>query len=124
MIHLPRSKGDQAVKGADVTLPRMRGAIFRGVTAHGTMEERLTGVGVRHILLNRDAQAKLTVHARERLSSHGLRAGLITEAYLAGAPDNQVAPHTRHAALSTSRGYRKPTRITGDNILRPGVEYQ
>ena len=68
VIHLPRSKGDQAGKGADVTLPRMRGAdsaasdtcpvcaletwlrrakirrgpVFRSVTAHGTLEERLT----------------------------------------------------------------------------------
>ena len=144
VIHLPRSKGDQAGKGADVTLPRMRGAdsapsdtcpvraleawlrrakirrgaVFRGVTAHGTMEERLTGAGVRHILLSRAALAKLTVHASERLSPHGLRAGLITEAYLAGAPDEQVAAHTRHGDLSTMRGYRKRARVTGDNPAR------
>ena len=144
VVHLPRSKGDQAGKGADVTLPRMRGAdkaasdtcpvraleawlrrakirrgpVFRGVTAHGTMEERLTGAGVRHILLSRAKLAKLTVHASERLSPHGLRAGLITEAYLAGAPDEQVAAHTRHGDLSTMRGYRKRARITGDNPAR------
>ncbi len=144
VIHLHRSKGDQAGKGADVTLPRMRGtdsgasdtcpvraleawlrrgkirrgAVFRGITVHGTMEERLTGAGVRHILLSRAAMAKLTVHASERLSPHGLRAGLITEAYLAGAPDEQVAAHTRHGDLSTMRGYRKRARITGDNPAR------
>ena len=110
VVHLPRSKGDQAGKGVDVTLPRMRGAdsaasdtcpvraleawlrrakirrgpVFRSVTAHGTLEERLTGAGVRHILLSRAKLAKLTVQASERLSPHGLRAGLITEAYLAG----------------------------------------
>ena len=144
VIHLPRSKSDQGGKGADVTLPRMRGAdsaasdtcpvraletwlrqakirrgaVFRGVTAHGTLEERLSGGGVRHILLRRAATAKLTVHASERLSPHGLRAGLITEAYLAGAPDEQVAAHTRHGDLSTMRGYRKRARITGDNPAR------
>ena len=92
--------------------------MFRGVTAHGTLEERLTGAGVRHILLSRAKLAKLTVHASERLSPHGLRAGLITEAYLAGAPAEQVAAHTRHGDLSTMRGYRKRARITGDNPAR------
>ena len=144
VVHVPRSKGDQAGTGADVTLPRMRGegaiasdtcpvraleawlkrgkirrgAVFRSITVHGTMEDRLTGAGVRHILLSRAAMAKLTVHASERLSPHGLRAGLITEAYLAGAPDEQVAAHTRHGDLSTMRGYRKRAGITGDNPAR------
>ena len=66
---------------------------------------------MRHILLSRAKLAKLTVHPSERLSPYGLRAGLITEAYLAGAPDEQVAAHTRHGDLSTMRGYRKLARI-------------
>ena len=145
VIHIPRSKGDQEGKGADVTLPRMRGTepgvasetcpvralerwltrarirrgpVFRAVTAHATIEGRLTPDGVRKILLRRAAQAKLTVHPSERLSPHGLRAGLITEAYLAGAPDEQVMQHTRHADLSTMRGYRRRARITADNPAR------
>ncbi|HEY5302005.1 MAG TPA: site-specific integrase, partial [Acetobacteraceae bacterium] len=163
VIHIPRSKGDQEGKGADVTLPRMRaaaagaasdtdavgdtgavggagavsgtcpvralerwlqrakisrGAVFRGITAHGTIEGRLSADGVRKILLRRAALAKLTVHPSERLSPHGLRAGLITEAYLAGAPDEQVMQHTRHADLATMRGYRRRARITADNPAR------
>jgi len=139
VIHIPRSKGDQAGKGADVTLPRMRGddtcpvralerwlrraritrgPVFRGITAHGTIEGRLSADGVRKILLRRAALAKLSVHPSERLSPHGLHAGLITEAYLAGAPDEQVMQHTRHADLSTMRGYRKRARITADNPAR------
>jgi len=139
VIHIPRSKGDQAGKGADVTLPRMRGdetcpvralerwlrraritrgPVFRGITAHGTIEGRLSADGVRKILLRRAALAKLTVHPSERLSPHGLRAGLITEAYLAGAPDEQVMQHTRHADLSTMRGYRRRARVTADNPAR------
>jgi len=55
---------------------------------------------VRHTPLRRAAAAKLTVHASEHLSPHGLRAGLITEAYLKGAPDEQVAAYTRHGDLS------------------------
>jgi hypothetical protein len=41
------------------------------------------------------------VHPSERLSPHGLRAGLMTEADLAGAPDEQAMKHTRHADLFT-----------------------
>jgi integrase len=139
VIHIPHSKTDQAGKGANVTLPRMRGddtcpvralerwltqaritrgPVFRGITAHGTIETRLSPDGVRKILLRRAALAKLTVHPSERLSPHGLRAGLITEAYLAGAPDEQVMQHTRHADLSTMRGYRRRARVTADNPAR------
>lgn len=139
LVHIPRSKRDQEGKGADVTLPRMqgedtcpvralerwlaqarirRGAVFRSVTAAARLGDRLSPDGVRHILLHRAALAKLTVHASERLSPHGLRAGFITEAYLAGAPDEQVMAHTRHADLSTMRGYRRRARITADNPAR------
>ena len=92
--------------------------MFRAITRHGTMEERLSPAGVRDILLRRAALAKLTVHPTERLSPHGLRAGFITEAYLAGAPDEQVAKHSRHADLSSMRGYRRRARITADNPAR------
>ena len=144
VIHLPRSKGDQEGEGADVTIPRMwdehgapsetcpvraleawlrkakirRGPVFRSVTAGGRLGDRLGSDGVRHILLRRAEMAKLTVHASERLSPHGLRAGFITEAYLTSAPDEQVAAHTRHADLTTMRGYRRRARITTDNPAR------
>lgn len=145
VIHLPHSKADQEGKGVDVTLPRMRdaetgaasetcpvraletwlrrakirrGSVFRAISVHGHLEAGLTARGVHTILRHRAALAKLTVHESERLSPHGLRAGLITEAYLAGAPDEQVAAHTRHGDLSTMRGYRRRARITTDNPAR------
>ncbi len=143
-IRIPRSKGDQEGEGADVTLPRMRdaagtvsgtcpvralerwlakarirrGAVFRGVTAGGRLGDRLSTDGVRHILLSRAKLAELTVHASERLSPHGLRAGFITEAYLAAAPDEAVMAHTRHLDHSTMRGYRRRARVTADNPAR------
>ena len=67
IVRIPRSKTDQAGHGADVALPRMRGeetcpvralgdwlhrgkirrgAVFRRITAAGTIEGRLTGDGV------------------------------------------------------------------------------
>jgi integrase len=136
IVHLPRSKTDQEGKGADVALPRMRGEetcpvralddwlqrakirrgpVFRRITAAGKLEGRLTGDGVYKILRARAAAANLTVHPGERLSPHGLRAGLITEASLAGALDEQIMPHSRHKDLGTMRGYRRRARIAVDN---------
>ncbi len=124
IVRLARSKTDQAGEGADVALPRMRaetcpvqaleawlrrakirrGPVFRRITAAGTIEGRLTGDGFYKILRARAAAAKLTVDATERLSPHGLRAGLITEASLNGALDEQIMPHSRHKDLGTMRG--------------------
>ena len=144
VIHVPRSKRDQEGKGAEVTIPRMRdpegglsetcpvaaleawlkkarirrGPVFRGVTATGRLGDRLGSDGVRHILLQRAKAARLTVHPSERLSPHGLRAGFITEAYLGGAPDEQVMAHARQADRATMQGYRRRARITTDNPAR------
>jgi len=139
VIRLPRSKTDQAGEGADVALPRTRGEetcpvraledwlrrakikrgpVFRRITAAGTIEGRLTGDGVYKILRARAAAAQLTVHPTERLSPHGLRAGMITEASLNGALDEQIMPHSRHKDSSTMRGYRRRARIAVDNPAR------
>lgn len=50
------------------------------------------------------------MHESERLSPHGLRGGFITEAYLNGALDEQVAHHARQKNLNTRRGYRRRAR--------------
>jgi integrase len=138
-ITIPRSKRDQEGQGAIVTLPRMRGddtcpvkamerwlqraginygPVFRAITAWGTLENRLAADGTRWILLRRAKLAELKVDPTERLSPHGLRAGFITEAYLAAAPDEQVMAHTRHGDVSTMRGYRRRAKITTDNPAR------
>ena len=88
------------------------GRCSAAITAAGTIEGRLTGDGVYKILRARAAAAQLTVHATERLSPHGLRAGMITEASLNGALDEQIMPHSRHkdavhhARLSPARADR------------------
>jgi integrase len=139
IVRIPRSKTDQAGEGADVALPRTRGQetcpvgaleawlrrarirrgpVFRRITAAGTIEGRLTGDGVYKILRVRAAAAKLTVAAAERLSPHGLRAGMITEATLNGALDEQIMPHSRHKDAGSMRGYRRRARIVVDNPAR------
>ena len=139
IVRIPRSKTDQAGEGADVALPRTRGEdtcpvaaleawlrrarirrgpVFRRITAAGTIEGRLTGDGVYKILHVRAAAAQLTVSETERLSPHGLRAGMITEATLNGALDEQIMPHSRHKDAGSMRRYRRRARIVVDNPAR------
>ncbi len=124
VVHLARRKG-RAGEGTEMTLPRTRGeencpvrslearlqrarirrgAVSRSVRVHGTLEERLTAVGVRHILLRRTALTKLSVHPGGRLSLRGLRAGRTAESVLSGAPNEPAAAHPRDSDASTLRG--------------------
>ncbi|MBV1800321.1 site-specific integrase [Siccirubricoccus sp. G192] len=137
---LPSSKTDQEGKGAELGISRGKrretcpvraleewleasacryGPVFRKVDRWGTVEHRRLGAdAVRDILLRRAAQAKLTVHGSERLSPHGLRAGFVTEAYLAGARDEQVMDHTRHRDLKTMRGYVRRAKLVTDSAVK------
>ncbi|MBO1074661.1 site-specific integrase [Roseomonas marmotae] len=138
-LHIPRSKRDQEGEGADLGIPRglnpltcpvraveqwlqrtriEYGAVFRRVTAAGTLEDRLSPQGVWRILRRRAERAGLVVDERERLSPHGLRAGFITEAYLNGALDEQVMQHARQSDYSTTQGYRRRAKITQDSPAR------
>ena len=95
------------------------GPVFRKVDRWGSIEHaRLGGDAVRDILLSRAKTAKLTVHGSERLSPHGLRAGFVTEAYLAGARDEQVMDHTRHRDLKTMRGYVRRAKLITDSATK------
>ena len=93
-----------------------RGAVFRGISAHSVVEERLTGAGVRHILLQRAALAKRMAQADKNPSPHGLRAGLITKADPTSARDKPIAAPTRH----NNRPIRRRDRqlAPGDNPER------
>src|SRR5689334_16427528 len=91
-------------------------AVFRGISTHDVVEERLTGAGVRHILLQRAALAKRMAHAGEHLPPHGLRAGLITKADPTGARDKPIAAPTRPINRPTRRRDRQLT--PGDNLER------
>ena len=138
-VHIPRSKRDQEGEGADLGIPRglnpltcpvraveqwlqrtriEYGAVFRRVTAAGTLEDRLSPQGIWRILRRRAEVARLVVDERERLSPHGLRAGFITEAYLNGARDEQVMHHARQSDFATTQGYRRRAKITQDSPAR------
>jgi integrase len=95
------------------------GPVFRKIDRWGTIEHRrLGGDAVRDILRKRAAAAKITVDGGERLSPHGLRAGFVTEAYMAGARDEQVMDHTRHRDLKTMRGYVRRAKLVTDSATK------
>lgn len=69
---------------------------------------------MRTILAKRAGIAGLKIASGERLSPHGLRAGFITQAYIAGARDEQIMDHTRQKDLRTMRGYVRRAKLVSD----------
>lgn len=139
-IFIPSSKTDQQAQGQEVFIPRGRRPetcpvraleawmalscpdrsiaqpIFRKITRWGGIEPRgLAPAAMRDILLRRAEAAGIKVPTSERLSPHGLRAGFITEAYHAGARDEQIMAHTRHRSLASMRGYIRRAKIEIDS---------
>ena len=137
---LPRSKGDQEGQGASIGIARGSrpetcpvraleawlqmsdcrfGPVFRKVDRWGTVESRaLTPEAVGHILKRRAEAAGLSIGALERLSAHGLRAGFVTEAYKAGARDEQIMAHTRHRDLRTMRSYVRRAKLLAESPVK------
>ena len=139
-LTLPSSKTDQEGKGTELGITRGKraetcpvrtleawlgasacdyGPVFRKVDRWGNIEHaRLSGEAVRTILKGRAKAAGITVHSTERLSPHGLRAGFVTEAYMAGARDEQVMDHTRHRDLKTMRGYVRRAKLVTESASK------
>jgi integrase len=137
---IPRSKGDPEGEGAWVGLPRgtrretcpvraleawleasgcRSGPVFRRIDCWGHVARaRLHPDAVRQILRRRAAAAGLSVPALERLSPHVLRAGFVTEAYKAGARDEEIMAHTRHRDLKTMRGYVRRAKLGPESPAR------
>lgn len=130
---IPRAKGDPEGEGAWIGIPRggrkdtcpvlaleawrmasgcSDGPVFRKIDCWGHLGvAALNPDAVRQLLQKRAAAAGLAVAAAERLSPHGLRAGFVTEAYAAGARDEQIMAHTRHRDLKTMRGYVRRAKL-------------
>jgi integrase len=137
---IPTSKTDGEGRGVDLGITRGKrpetcpvraletwleasdcrfGPVFRKIDRWGTIEHRaLGGDAVRDILRKRALAARITVEGGERLSPHGLRAGFVTEAYMAGARDEQVMDHTRHRDLKTMRGYVRRAKLVTESATR------
>ncbi|MFB0493693.1 integrase [Methylobacterium sp. OAE515] len=82
------------------------------------MDEALHPASVRYILRKRAEEAGLEVARSKRLSPHGFGAGFVTEAYKAGARDEQIMNHTRHRNLNTMRGYVRRAKLLQDSPVK------
>ena len=137
---IPRAKGDQEGKGAELGLPRgaraatcpvraleawlqasncRYGPVFRKIDLWGSLETTaLHPYALPKLLAKRLALAGITATGRERLSLHGLRAGFITEAYRQGARDEEIMDHTRHRDLRTMRGYVRHAKLLSESPVK------
>lgn len=135
-IFLPVSKGDQERDGVIVLVPSgehaetcpvralkrwlaaapTEGPVFRAIRADGTVcDAGLHKDSVGRIVKLRAAEAGLSAGPRERLSSHGFRAGFITESYRAGARDAAIMEHSRHRDLKTMHGYIRRAKLLAEH---------
>lgn len=134
---IPTSKTDQEGQGAEIGIPRgmkrdtcpvraieewLRlsecdmGPVFRRIDRWGGLDmQGLHPDAVRRILLHRARMAGITMSGRDRLSPHGLRAGFITEAYQAGARDEDIMQHSRHRSLVAMRRYVRRAKAVQDS---------
>jgi integrase len=141
---IPRSKGDPDGEGQRISIGRGRnpetcpvraleawlklsatefGPVFRQVKRHGSVEpHRLSAEAVRLILLKRAGLAGIAGTEFAPITPHGLRAGFVTQAYRAGARDDEIMQHTRHKNLATMRRYlRRADLAEGAATARLGL---
>ncbi len=130
---IPRSKGDQRGRGETIGIPRganpdtcpvralqtwlallgaERGPVFRRLSKGGRImgAKPLSGEAVSMILNKRGDKIGM-----ERMSAHGLRAGFVTVAYRAGARDDDIMAHTRHADTKTMRRYIRRSGVVSES---------
>ncbi|WP_158666623.1 site-specific integrase [Salinibacter altiplanensis] len=138
IVHIPRSKADQAGEGQTVTalkneadptycpvraLSRWRraasieeGPLFRGVRRDGKVLPRSISYKTLSRLVKRTCREAglepegFSKAKRRRYSAHSLRAGHVTDASSHGAPDNVLMTQTRHADPKTLRRYDRPAQ--------------
>lgn len=132
-VLIPKSKTDVEGEGARISIGRGKqpetcpvraleewlraaeiryGPVFHRVTQHGTVEPgRLSTEAVRLILRKRAALAGVAGTRLEPITPHGLRAGFVTQAYLAGVRDEEIMDHTRHKDIATMRRYVRRAKL-------------
>jgi site-specific recombinase XerD len=141
VVHIRRSKTDQEGEGASIGLPfgsdpatcpvrTLRAwldlgeipssAIFRVITRHGEIGDRMSGRAAAERVKVACARAGLDP---SRYGGHSLRAGLITSAIEGGATEHRTMLHSRHKSVHVFRTYvRDLNLLDGDNpVTRIGL---
>src|ERR1043166_7651667 len=133
VVLIRRSKTDQIGEGRKVAVPFgtnpdtcpvralkawlnaaviASGAIFRQVTQHGGLLGRLTDQSVALIVKR---YAELAGLDPKRYAGHSLRAGCVTSAVRAGAPEHLIMRQTGHTSVVTLRRYIREADLFGNN---------
>jgi integrase len=132
-IRIDKSKEDQDARGQNVIIINgqnpetcpvsalnawlsfaniTEGPVFRAITKTGRItDHRLSDKYVVRTVKERCEAAGITAPDGRGISSHGLRAGFITEAYRAGLSDEEIMGHTRHKGISVMRSYVRRERL-------------
>lgn len=132
-INIRKSKTDQTAEGRQVAIPRGRtpetcaanalrlwleasniaeGAIFRSISRHGKIRERMTPQSIALVIKERIKAAGIDP---TMYSGHSLRAGLATSAALAGATESAIARQTGHRSTAMVRKYVRVADMWRDN---------
>lgn len=90
-----------------------KGPIFRSVSRHGHVGQRLSGRAVDLIVKRAIAGAGLDP---SRFSAHSLRAGLATQAAADGCPERLIAKQGGWQSLSTLRRYIRHGSLFRENV--------
>jgi site-specific recombinase XerC len=134
VVHLAHSKTDQERAGVDVGLPfgsvyatcpvrtlrawldasgMTSGALFRSISRHGRLGDRIRGRDVARVVQRTAAAAGLD---RSLYSGHSLRSGLATAAAKAGKSDRSIMAQGRWTGRSmVDRYVRGATLLDGSN---------
>ncbi|MBU1215713.1 MAG: tyrosine-type recombinase/integrase [Gammaproteobacteria bacterium] len=135
VIHLRRSKTDQAGLGRDIAIPIMRGkycpvkaikdwlkisdissgALFRGINRHGQV--RSQGLSPQSVaLIVKERVAAIGLDAKQ-FSGHSLRAGLVTSAAINGVSSFKICQQTGHKSDAVMQRYIRDNNLFTDNPL-------
>lgn len=133
IIHIRRSKSDQAGNGRGVAIPYARGrhcpvftlknwlkasqiysgAVFRPITKHGHMQESSLSSQAVVLVVKKRAQAIRLDPTK--YSSHSLRSGLVTSAAQAGVSAHKILRQSGHKSLEMIGRYIRDANIFVDN---------
>ena len=122
-LRVPQSKGDQASERVDRHPARQASGHLPGAGPGGLA--RALDAGSARCSARSISGQRRTCPARrtERLSPQGLRAGLVTEAYAAGARDELIMHDTGYRDLKTMHGYVRRARVISyQTVSRPGTD--
>lgn len=93
--------------------------VVRWLGRFGWPSHRPVGANViRHVVLSRARHAGLPAAVIDQLGGHSLRAGFVTDAYSAGASDDEVMRQTWHRSVAQVRTYQRDAPHVGNAVTR------